>query len=105
MSLAGVMVAVAVAAAAYTVFRFFGAFLLGAVAWLLVVMMALSLVAGIEVPTSVVVACVVFWAASQLHTWVRLGQLRSTVLREFEWQLVGRHRPPLHPGPRLDGDD
>ena len=105
MSFAGVMVAVAVAAAAFTVFRFFGAFLLGVVAWLLVAIMALSLVAGIEVPASVVVACAVFWAGSQLHTRVRLGQFRSTVLRELEWQLVGRRRPPLRPRPRLHGEE
>ena len=102
MSLAGLMVTVAAVAAAYTVFRLVGAFLLGAVAWFLVGMMALSLVAGIDVPRSVVVAAIVFWAASQLHTRMRLGHFRSTVLRELEWRLVPRR---ANPQPRLDTED
>ncbi|MFN2505448.1 MAG: hypothetical protein ABR540_14685 [Acidimicrobiales bacterium] len=102
MSLAGLMVTVAVVAAAYTVFRFFGALLLGAIAWFLVGMMALSLVAGIEVPTSVVVAAIVFWVASQLHTRMRLGHFRSTVLSELEWRLLARR---ANPQTRLDTED
>lgn len=69
----------------------FGAFLLGAVTWFVVVAVALSLVADIEVPTAAVVFAVLCWVGSQALTRLRYGYWRSAAVRA----LAGGMGPQL----------
>ena len=92
--MAGLLVTVAAVALGLSVLWRFGAFLLGAVAWFLAATMALSLVAEVEVPTSVVVFAVLCWAGSQVLTRARYGYWRSAAVRA----LV---RPVAPPEPAL----
>lgn len=57
------------------------AFLLGAFAWVLVVLVALSLAVGEAVPAAVVALAVGAWAGSQVVSRVRRGVWRSDLLR------------------------
>ena len=90
MSMVGLLVTVAAVAVGLSFLWKFGAFLLGAVAWFLVATMALSLVADVEVPTSVVVFAVLCWAGSQVLTRARYGYWRSAAVRA----LARRMAPP-----------
>ena len=67
-----------------------GAFLLGAVAWFLVVAMVLSLVADTEVPTAAVVFAVLCWG-SQALTPLRYAYWRSAAVRA----LIRRMSSPV----------
>lgn len=59
-------------------------FLSGAAAWLLVAVMALSLLVGVPVPAGAVVLTTALWLTSQLASrYGRRGDYRSTVLRRL----------------------
>lgn len=59
------------------------AFLTGALAWVLVAVMALSLAGGVPVPSGVVVLVVALMAVSQIASRSRTGSWRSPVLQRF----------------------
>jgi hypothetical protein len=74
--LASILVAVAAAALLWMV----GSTVLRALAWFLVAAMAISLIAGIPVPTGVVVGTVVCWAGGHVIYRLRHGYWRSYLL-------------------------
>ena len=74
--LATVLVVVAALAVLWSV----GSVVLRALAWFLVGVMCLSLVAGIDVPTGAVVAAVAFWLGGHVIHRLRHGYWSSSVL-------------------------
>jgi len=86
--MARLLTTVAAVGAGLAILWRFGAFLLGGVARFGVTVMALSLVADIEVPTAAVVFAVLCWCGSQVLTRLRYGYWRRAAARAIARRLV-----------------
>lgn len=79
MSLAAILVLVAFGVIAWKL----GGFILGALAWFLVAVMALSLLVGEPVPGGVPVVVVALWFGSQVISRAKAGSWRSQGLERL----------------------
>lgn len=66
---------------AYRVLRLTGAVLLGAMAWIGVALIFLSVLVGEPVPTGALIGTLALWVGSQLVSRAKSGAWRSRVLR------------------------
>ncbi len=92
MSLAGLLVTVAVVVVLWKLGGALGAFVSGALAWIIVGFVCLSLIVRVPVPTSAVVAAMLLWATSQVFSRVKHGEWRSQLLRSLTSGAQGRRR-------------
>lgn len=65
----------------YRLARATGAVVLGALAWIGVVLVALSVLVGEPVPTGALIGTLMLWVASQLISRAKHGAWRSRLLR------------------------
>jgi len=65
----------------FRVLRLTGAVILGALAWIGVVLVALSVLVGEPVPAGALIATLVMWIGSQLVSRAKTGAWRSPLLR------------------------